>query len=560
MTEFDSKVVSFERNAKYLHERALKNKKSGRGIDALELMRRAVKSEPENMRFQLDLAIQLSEMGLFEQASMAIEKVLLSEHTPNECLYAMGVIQYNKGDVSKAERLLRAYIDSDKAERGAEAKRLLDEISIAREALRPDRKTLRAMRCVDRACRMMSAGDHAGAEKMFSLAMRMNDSAPEVHALKGMNLHMWGKDAQAIEEIANALDCADKFDSGKARVHIISAQIYASMGDKEKAEAAINEALTEEVQGNDLRMLLSAMYDVGCHEKIYEYVPKALTDAPYDKSLLHALSVSAYYMGLDTEEALTGWRRIDRLDPNDPVCKYFIKYVQEDDDADINYVYRLPADEAMRRANMLMNCLFMGDERVSEIYNSDEEFKNIVDWEIYQPDSRFTRLALSCMMAANTEDAEKRIRVFVDRPDLPMDVRNFVMQGRAMLGRPLTMELPDEYVHAGMPTEEEIMSEFSVGEKQMIRYAAEYVEDKYRNYPVADIALIWRAFEERRGALGVNMVSTEAGSAALAMCYLNMMGKMDDIFSVSRWYGCSPRQAAYVARLIRSCISQVPER
>ena len=560
MTQFDSKVVSFERKASFLHERALKNKKSGREADALELMRKAAQKEPENTRYQLDLAMQLSEMGLFEQASMTIENVLLSGAMPSECLYAMGMIQYNRGDISKAERLIRAYTEMGQGDRIAEAKRLIDEIVIAKEAMLPDRKTLRAMRCVDRACRMMTAGDHAGAEKMFLLAMRMNDSAPEVHALYAMNLHMWNKDDQALDQIGKALENARKYNSGQIRVHCISAQIYASMGNRDAAHAAIDEAVKEEAQGHDLRLLLNAMFESGYHEKVRKYLPRALSDAPYDKILLNALSVSAYHLNLSEDEIFSGWKKIERIDPMDPVCRYFLRCAEEKNAQAITYAYRLPPEEMMSRAKIVMNAMFMGDERLRELWETDAEFRNIVNWEIYQPDSRFTRLALSALMGANTQETEKRIKVFADRPDIPMNLRNYVLQGRAILGKPLKMELPDEYVHAGMPTEDELMSGFSVGEKQMIRYAAEYVEDKYRDYPVADIALIWQAFVENRGSLGVNMVSTEAGSAALAMCYLNMKGKNDDIYTVSRWYGCSPRQAAYVARLIRNSIQSVPER
>ncbi len=560
MTQFDSKVVSFERKASFLHERALKNKKSGREADALELMRQAVRKEPENTRYQLDLAMLLSEMGLFEQASMAIEKVLLSGNMPPECLYAMGMIQYSRGDVSKAERLIRAYTEMGEGERIAEAKRLIDEILIAKEAMLPDRKTLRAMRCVDRACRMMTAGDHAGAEKMFLLAMRMNDSSPEVHALYAMNLHMWGKDDAALTELERAHEDSEKYSSGMLRVQCISAQIFASMGRRDKAQDAIDAAVMEEAQGHDLRLLLNAMFESGYHERVREYLPRALSDAPYDKILLHALSVSAYHLNLPEEEILSGWKRIERMDPLDPVCKYYIRLSNDKNKYPISYVYRMPPEEMMNRAKVIMNAMFMGDDRLKEIWETDEEFRNIVNWEIYQPDGRFTRLALSALMGANTDETEKRVKVFADRPDIPMDLRNYVMSGRAIMGKPLKMELPDEYVHAGMPTEDELMGNFSVGEKQMIRYAAEYVEDKYRDYPVADIALIWHAFKEHRGSLGVSMVSTEAGSAALAMCCLNMKGKNDDIYTVSRWYGCSPRQAAYIARLIRNSIQSVPER
>ena len=559
MTQFDSKVVSFDRNASYLHERAMKNKKSGRETDALELMRQAVEKEPDNSRYQMDLAALMSEMGLYEQAYMIFESLLMLDPPPVDALYAMGVMQFHTGNIPKAERILRTYVEITNGSRIAEAKRLIDEIMIAREVNRPDRKTMRAMRCVDRACRMMSAGDHSGSEKMFRLAIRMNDSAPEVHALRGMNMHLWGKDDAALQEIETAYESARKYGSGMLRSLCISAQILMSMGKREEAVAKIREAFSEEADGNDLRLLLNAMFECAMHEEIHEKVKKAIAQTPYDKTLLHALSVSAYHMGLDEEEVLAGWRRIERMDPRDPACRYFMKAAEAQGNSDITYVYRMPSEEMTRRAKVVMNAMLQGDDQIRNVWFENEEFRRILKWEIYQPDSRFTRLALSALMGVDIPETRKILSVYAERPDTPVALRTYVMQIAQLTGKGLEKTLPDAFLSAGLPTEEEAMETLSVGEKQMIRYAAEYVEDKYRDYPVADVALIWRAFVEKRGALGVSMVATEAGSAALAMCYLNMRGLNDDIYTVSRWYGCSARQAAYVAKLIRNTMNSVEE-
>ena len=161
MSHFDSKVVSFDRNAKYLHERALKNKRAGRDADALELMRRAVESEPENDDYKLELAGMYAQMGLFEQTSRITQKILVSGEKKQECLYPMALGLFHKGEISRAERVLRAYTDMKMpGEKHAEAKRLLDEIVIARDIGRPDRKTLRAMRAVNKACAKMNAGEY----------------------------------------------------------------------------------------------------------------------------------------------------------------------------------------------------------------------------------------------------------------------------------------------------------------------------------------------------------------------------------------------------------------
>lgn len=558
MAEFDSKVVSFQRNASYLHERAIKNKKNGREADALELMRQAVSREPENARYQMDLAALMSEMGLSEQAYRILATLLSADAPSADTLYSMGVMQFHLGNVSRAERLLRTYTEFG-GDREAEARRMLDEIMIAREANRYDRRTMRAMRCVDRACRMMSAGDHAGSERMFSLAMRMNDSAPEVHALRAMNMHMSGDDGKAMEEMDASVRKAEQLDSGLMRSLCICAQILVGMGKRGQAIEKLKRALSMEAEENDERLLLNAMFEAGLHDEIYDMLKRMLARAPHDKMLLHALSVSAYYKKLDADEIAAGWLRIQRLDPADPVCRYYLRLTEGGYAGEISYAYRFPAEEMARRAKVIIDEMLAGDERLKSAWQDNKEFREIIKWEIYQPDSRFTRLALSALMGVDLPETRKMLSVYAERPDVPIGLRSYVVQIASFSGRGLDKTLPDVFLTAGMPSEEEAMDTLSVGEKQMIRYAAEYVEDKYRDFPVADIALIWRAFVDKRGTLGVSMVSSEAGSAALAMCYLNMRGCDDDIYTVSRWYACSPRQAAYIAKMIRNSINNAEE-
>jgi len=562
MSHFDSKVVSFDRNASYLYERAMKNKRAGREADALELMRRAVDSDPDNLDYKLELAGIYAQMGLYEQTGRITQEILINGEKKQECLYPMALGLFHRGEISRAERVLRAYTDMNKpGERHSDAKRLLDEIVIARDIGRPDRKTLRAMRAVNRACAMMNAGDYKEGEKYFRKAVSLNDTAPEVHSLLALTLHLKGDDEKALSEIEKAIELSEKSPESRIRTYSIASQALRGMGKDEEAEELLRKTLPLSANQNDIRLRLNALAEIGMHREVHEESARLLKESPYDKQLLHMLSMSAFMLDEDEEEITSGWQRILRLDPDDPASRYYLeKYSENKDEIKLSYVYALPEREVMARIMLITEMLMKGQEALRQAWETNERFRSIIEWEMLQRDSKATRIALAALLGVNTEETRRMVRVYSERPDVSLNLRMYLIQGMYLMNYPAECALGDSFVYAGMPGEEEAMETLSVAEKQMIRFAAEYVEDKYGDYPVADIALIWRAFmEKRRGSLGDPVRRADGGSAALAMCYLDARMYEDDIVTISRWYGCSARQAAYIAKLIRNSINSIDE-
>lgn len=558
MDQFDSKVVSFNRNASYLRERAMKNKRAGRDIDALELMRQAIEREPHNAEYRLEMAELCANLGLFEQADQTVTEILIAGDKKSECLYAMALVMYNRGEISRAERILRAYTQSEKpCERLEEARRLLDEIIIARDLGRADRKTRRAMRAVNRACAFMSAEQYEKSIALFERAIRLNDSAPEVHSLLALTYQLMGEREKAEGELNRSLSEASKRPDSLIRVKTINAQTLTAMDEKEEALTCLREIESLEAKENEAMLRLNAFAEAGLHECVNREAARLLKENPNDRQLLHMLSVSAVNLGLS--DAAGGWNRILRLDPEDFVARYYLKKYNNGDSVRMRYHFMLPEDEVVRRAMKISGIMLEGADAMKRAWKEDEEFREILKREIYLKDNRFTRIALAALLGVDDEETRSIIRVYAERPDIPVSLRMYVHQGMKLMNYPRSEFLGEAFVYAGMPSEEEIMQSLSVAEKQMVRYAAEYVEDKYGDYPVADIALLWRAFMEKRAGLGDPVRRADAGSAALAMCYLNMHFHDDDIVTVSRWYGCSARQAAYIARLIRNSINSVEE-
>lgn len=559
MDKFDSKVVSFERNADYLRQRALKNRREGKNADALELMRQAALREPDNAGFALELADMYTEMGLYEQANRGLLRALISGKAPKECLYLMGNSLYNRGETSRAERVLRAYLESGAEGRYAEeAERLLNGIIYSKDYPLPrDRKLLRAARYVDRALNALRDGNPSMAETFFRRAIALRDYAPEIRALCALCLFMQNRKDEARNELESLTERlrADS-DERKLKATCVAAQVWNDLGEREKAEAWMCEIRDEDANCAEARMRVNSLCEMEMHAEAFEAAQFALREEPYDKALLHVTAAAAYNLGMPNEEIARGWQRIARIDPEDPVCAYFLNALEAGTlpEKPLGYHYTFPSGEITRRLTRMADIIKQGPDALREAWRNDAEIRSFLEWELTQPNEQQTRTALTLLAGVDDDEARLIVRVFAERPDVSMGLRMYAMIMMKMQAIPSEPLLKEPFLTAGMPSEDEIMSEMPVAEKQMIRYAAEYVEDAYGDYPVADIALIWRAFLESRGSASDPVGRSEAGSAALAMVYLQMRGHQDDIFTISRWYGCSARQAAHIARRFRDGI------
>ena len=560
MDKFDSKVVSFQRNADYLRQRALKSRREGKNADALELMRQAALREPDNAAYALELANMYSEMGLYEQADRRLTRALTSGKAPDECLYLMGNSLYNQGDTSRAERVLRAYLESGaEGQYAEEAGRLLNEIIYSKDTPLPrDRKLLRAARYVNRALSALRAGDPYLAEKLFRRAMALRDYAMEIRALCALCLFMQNRRDEARNELeALSRRMAAEPDAPQFKAKCVSAQVWNDLGERERAEAIMREILTEDADGTEARARVNALCEMEMHAEAFSAAQSALREEPYDKVFLHISSAAAYNSGMPKEEAARGWQRIARIDPEDPVCAYFLSALDGGTlpEKPLSYLYTFPPEEMTRRLRRLADCAARGEDALRDAWRGDADTRSLLEWQLSQGNEHLKRTALALIAGVDDDEARMLVRVYAERPDVSMGLRMYAMIMMKMRAIPSKPVLGEAFLAAGMPSEDEIMGEMPVAEKQMIRYAAEYVEDAYGDYPVADIALIWRAFLESRGSASDPVGRSEAGSAALAMVYLQMRGHQDDIFTISRWYGCSARQAAHIARRFRDGIS-----
>ena len=103
------KVVAFKRSSAYVHHRAMMNRRENNIVDALELMRRAVESAPDNREYRLDLAELYCEMGCHEQSTRLLLDMLAEGDGPSECYYGLALNQLGMNDLAGARRSLSLY-------------------------------------------------------------------------------------------------------------------------------------------------------------------------------------------------------------------------------------------------------------------------------------------------------------------------------------------------------------------------------------------------------------------------------------------------------------------
>ncbi len=110
-----------------------------------------------------------------------------------------------------------------------------------------------------------------------------------------------------------------------------------------------------------------------------------------------------------------------------------------------------------------------------------------------------------------------------------------------------------------MPDAEALLSRLSVGERQLVRYTAEVMEDEYGVSARLPLTLLWSAYRQTRGTRMDPLRCIAGASAALAYNYLLVYGPRKEIGEVCRAFRCPKRQMVYYARRIAGCLERIGE-
>ena len=557
--EKNLKVVAFKRSSAYVHHRAMMNRRENHIVDALELMRRAVEAAPENREYRLDLAELYCEMGCHEQSTRLLLDMLAEGDGPSECYYGLALNQLGMNDLDGARQSLNLYRRRDPE--GAhleEVRRLAAELDFFYGLGHPvNRKLHRAVCIANRACDAMKSDMPEKACRLFQRSLEMSSEQYDMRALYAMALLICGNREDALAQAERASEGYPP----SVKALSVSAQVFALAGDARTARTLMIRAAEERPEGQDLRLMIYVMGELGMDAEVAEYVRKALQEAPFDRDLLHMRAVALNRTGAPDIRVARFWARILRIDPGDSVAQYYQEAALNgrlgEDPPD--YSYQVPRREFERRLRALVAQLGQGYEQLEARWRDDPGFRQLMGWAVRAEDPRLSRAAMTALTTIDHRESRSLLRMLLFNESVPGDLKLHAAMVLRIQGVDSEDIMPARTgLGAGfMPDARAMMARLGVGERQLVRYADEVLQREYGVSALSHLLLVWSAYRQLRGTPMDPVRCVGGGAAALAYSYMLVYGPKPDVATLAKQFGCDARQLVYYARRIASCLDRI---
>lgn len=553
------KVVSFDRSPAYVHHRAMVNRRENNAVDALELLRHAVERSPENREYRLDLAELYCEMGCHEQSNRLLLDMLAQDDAPAECYYGLALNQLGMNDLEGAQQSLRMYRHAaPDGVHAPEVRRLSDELDAFDALNRPaSRKVYRAMRVADRACEALRGGDLAGARRMFERSLSLSPEQYEMRALYAMTRLLEGDSDDALEEASRAVEGFPP----SARALCIASQVFWSLEREEDARKLLRRAIELRPDGADQHLLLYSLSEAQMDAEAAECARLALQEAPFDRRLLHIRATALHRTGAADDQVGRFWRRILRIDPDDEVARFYLAACERGELGrnEPEYAYQLPYKEHERRQEWISGLANGGLAGVRAEWAENPEFRRAVRWAATADDGPLSRMAVLIIAALDDDEARSAIRLMLFDREVDPELRVHVTALMRLRGVDMAKVFP---VDAGaaqsmMPDADALMAGMTVGERQLLRYANDVLEQDYDISALPVLALTWAIYRQRRGGNAEPLVQSDTVSAALVYRYLTTHGRHARIGRVAKRFGCSVRRLKYYVNRIAGVFARL---
>lgn len=556
--KYNPKVVSFDRSAAYVHHRAMKNMRNNNPVDALELMRSAVEHSPDNREYWLDLAEMYCEMGCHEQSNRILLDMIAQRYAPAECYYGLALNQFGRNEMESAKQALvlyRRYAKNGEYLEAADGLRA--EIDYYEAMRRPlDRKRGRAVQLVNRACDALKADEPLKACRLFEESFARFPDQPEMRALYAMALRLAGDEEAALALAESLVDA----ENASIRTLCVAGQVIFQCGQREKGQESVMRAMAQKPFGPELRLLIFALSEMALHAEAAEAAKRALREEPHDKQLLHMRAVALHFSGV--EDALTAdfWLRILRIDPEDSVAAFYYAAASEGRLSEVQpcYVYEVLGDEYRRRLKEIMDQLNQGMEKCIERWTADAAFRQMLIWAVRTGEESCGRAAVMVIAAAGDECSESILRELFYSGDVPVSVKIHAMVFLRLRGADVDKLMPPGMnAQDGMlPKAETLLAELPVYERQLVRFAAEIVEQEYGLCASSALALMWRVYRAS-GVLNEELLAcTQEAAAALAWNYLLDHGVKLSVDRLAAQFGCRRRRMVFYARQMAAALEK----
>ena len=559
---FDPKVVPFDRSAAYMHHRAMKNRRDNNDVDALELLRRAVESSPDNDEYKLDLAGLLSEMGCLSQSNRLLLDMLSGEKAPSECYYGLALNLLSISDVSGARQALLRYHGADPSgEYAPDARRLRDELQICEMFSQPvGRKSRRAATLTDIGCARMREEEFARAAHLFERSLQLEPEREEVRALYATALELCGRHRKAVLEMRAATEAEQGV---SVRALCMAAQFYHMARMPRKSRQMAMRAVRRHPDGVEMRMLIHTLGGLGMDAEAGECARLAMQETPYDRQLLHVRAVALLRAGAPLSQATRFWERIARIDPEDSIAAYYLRAAAEGtlEVDSVEYAYQVPRQEAVARLGYVAEVLSRAGAELEKPWREDAKFRSLLKWCLTVDNDQFRRAAVTALAAIDDPEAEATLREVFTRPEISYDMKLNALVLLRLRGADMRRALPPSIDERDglLPDAAAVLAHLPIGLRQACRYAGEVLEDDYGLSVMPALALTMLRAHSRRHLVFCARWRIPAYAAALAYCYLSMRGEKPSFRTLCRQFGSDFRRTVFYAARIASALEETDD-
>lgn len=425
--ELQNKVLSFHQPASFFIKKAEKHIDAGNFIEALQLYRKALGVEPDNVEYLLSIAQIYSEMGLYAESNDVLLKIARFGNTPTECLFALGCNYMGMKNYELADEAFEQYLaidpDGEFAEDIDDIFDMMDEEEEEEGILQDVSRQLLMDEAYEGKQHLDKGNYKAAIEHLENVINRDSLMYPAMNNL-ALSYFFDGQKSRAIEMSKKVLEAQPN------NLHACCnlAFFYSDMGETDVAEEYLArlDGLND-IDPDDMHKLALTYCELSHHEAAYKWFSKIISFQPYDIRILHFLGIAAYNIGL-YNEASDCFQKILKIDPNNSLASYYKAKAGAAKNAvptkKLEYVYQVQFDEIKLRVKYLNDCLIKKDGSLKEKWSKDEYFKSIILWGLYYGDEYIKKIVIEIMSLFSDEQVEDEFRSFLLKSTEADEIKN----------------------------------------------------------------------------------------------------------------------------------------
>lgn len=543
------KVIPFDQNGQFYHRKARKHMDNNNYLNALNLYRKAVEKEPQNVEYLLDLAEVFTEMGCFDQSSRVLFTILQKEKARFDCYFGLGCNFLGMQDYDKAMECFEKYLDIDPyGMYSDEARDLLEVLEDYEyyyddnpDGFDSDEGNIYTLATEGKD--LLDRGEYKKAIKKLEKVVRLDPNLLFVKNNLALAYFCAGRLNQAIDLGLDVIEKDPQNIHANCNVCLFLNERDGKRGSEKYLDAIINFRTQDPEEIHKIAVTLCELNE---HDRANQVLRRLLQYKPYDIRILHYVAASCFNLG-KYREAYKYWRKIDRIDPDNNVSDFYLRLVQEyldgeKDGGEISYHFQVPYDEILLRIKELNDILKLDEKDLLIKWKHDDSFRTLLYWGLELNDELIKKAILNVVASFNDGKSEEFLREFLLRitesEELKTEALGLLKQMAAK--EPYMAYVDEGLVEIKVDILEGDSFQIPVEMEMVIHIAGHMMEGRYGEGYEEDIKEIWTEFVKSLYPDRLPRIRKhEAWAAAVELYYCMEQGIYVKNREVSDYYGIS---------------------